>query len=71
MLTDKQLRVLKLLSCDGLKTARISEKTGTSSVNVTKHLRAIRKNLGAKTNPHAVYIAFQKGILKKEEDCGD
>ena len=55
-LTAKQLEVITLVAA-GLRTKQIAFELGIAAETVSFHLAAVRKKLGAKTNPHAVFLA--------------
>lgn len=61
-LTPRELDVLRLVSAGkmGRETAVI---LGVGHHTVVKHLSSIRLKLQARTTPHAVTIAMERGIL--------
>ena len=61
-LTYKQLRTLALLS-NGLSHKEIAQEMNISIPTVDMHVRGLKQKLNAKTNAHAVAIAFRKDIL--------
>lgn len=64
-LTDHELRVLRLVS-QGRTHQEIADELVMTAKGVTPTVnRAIRK-LGARNAPHAVHLAYQAGILRRE-----
>ncbi|MFJ7895946.1 response regulator transcription factor [Streptomyces anthocyanicus] len=64
-LTDHELRVLRLVS-QGRTHQEIADELTMTAKGVTPTVnRAIRK-LGARNAPHAIHLAYQAGILRRE-----
>lgn len=61
-LTQKQFTVLQL-SAQGLTGKEIADQMGISLKAIVTHKHWLFKKLGAKSCPHAVYIAMKRGIL--------
>lgn len=65
-LTVTEEEVLNFIA-DGFTQDEISYKTNKTRRAVEHHCNMIRAKLGAKNIPHAVAIAFRRGILITEE----
>lgn len=61
-LTPRQLEILRL-TADGLTCAEIGKKLFIGEQTVRTHRQAIRARMGAATLPHAIALAYQRGIL--------
>ena len=64
-LTPKQFIVLQL-SAQGYAGKEIAEKLGIGLKSVISRKHQVFKKLGAQSAPHAVNIAWQRGIFTKE-----
>jgi len=53
-LTQKQQEIFDLV-CEGYNYDQIAHELDTSASNISKHMNAIRRKIGAKTNAHAVF----------------
>ncbi|MEO0883957.1 MAG: helix-turn-helix transcriptional regulator [Pseudomonadota bacterium] len=54
-LSNRQEQVLKLIAI-GYRTKQIAYMLRLKEETISIHLRAARKNLGARTTPHAVWL---------------
>ncbi len=61
-LTDREHLVLAHIAC-GHTNADIGRETGLSEDTVKSHTRALYRKLGARDRPHAVALAYQRGLL--------
>ncbi|GAA0501018.1 helix-turn-helix transcriptional regulator [Streptomyces olivaceiscleroticus] len=64
-LTDKQLRVLRLIAAGKSRNA-IATSLGTTPGNVANLSRRVFAKLGAVNAPHAVFLACQTSLLEVE-----
>lgn len=66
-LTPQQVTVLRLLA-EGLTAVTIGARLGGLTENTIKrHLRLVYARLGAHNAPHAVNLAFRRGVLGRED----
>jgi DNA-binding CsgD family transcriptional regulator len=61
-LSPREREVLAWLGA-GLRTSRIAQRMGIEDVTVSKHLRSIRRKLGARTREEALAIALRDGLI--------
>lgn len=62
VLSRREREVLQLIA-EGLETAAIGEELDVSPDTVRTYLRSARSRLGARTRPHAVALALDRGII--------
>jgi len=61
-LTPRQQEVLHMLGA-GLTTRQMAERTGLSLETIRNHVRAVLRELGAKSRLEAVLVAHRRGML--------
>lgn len=61
-LSPLESEILSMIA-DGYSSKEMSKKRGTTEAAVEAHRRTLKQKLGAKNMPHAVAIAFKRGIL--------
>lgn len=62
MITEKQLRVLKLLA-GGLRSKEIGKELKLSNRTIDDHLYKLRKIMGAKSSANLVFVACKQGVI--------
>lgn len=62
-LSPQQDAVFRLVA-DGFSADEIASRVGVAAATTHAHMANVRAKLGARSNPHAVLIAYRKGILK-------
>lgn len=62
--TDSELNELVRRLAEGQRIKEIAYATGTTSRSVDWAVKRLRDLHGAKTVPHLIALAYQRGILK-------
>lgn len=62
-LSPQQATILRLVS-DGFSADEIAGRTGVAASTTHAVMANVRAKLGARSNPHAVAVAYRKGILQ-------
>lgn len=63
VLSPRETEILRLLA-DGLNTHQMARRLLLSAVTVQKHRSRIFRKLGARNAPHAVALAFRRGLVE-------
>jgi DNA-binding CsgD family transcriptional regulator len=64
-LTERESDVLELL-CDGLSNKLIARRLNLAVGTVKAHLRGILAKLEARSRTHAVLVAVERGLVRKD-----
>lgn len=63
LITDSELEIIQYMA-DGLSSAAIAKKRGTSTKTIEVHRHNIFKKTGCKNAPHLIAAFFRKGLIK-------
>lgn len=68
ILTPRQLQVLQL-TADGLTRDQIAARLFLSTSSVRVYKTQLFERLGVNSSPHAVSVAYQRGLLRVASDA--